>query len=84
MDAVDQDNSKTIEYSEFLAHSLTRDQLSDHNIKLFFDQLRPGALFLENAQSGGESEVHDPQVTQEQGSSGEYIDAQMIHAYFQK
>jgi hypothetical protein len=38
---VDQDNNGSIEYSEFLAHSMTRKQLSEKNIQSFFNIMLP-------------------------------------------
>ena len=38
---VDVDGSSTIEYSEFIAHALTNNQLSHRNLQLFFDQMKP-------------------------------------------
>lgn len=40
---VDHDNNGTIEYSEFLAHSLTEDHLSEKNVRLFFDVMLPAS-----------------------------------------
>lgn len=40
---VDQDQSGSIEFSEFLAHSLTAEHLSSNNIKLFFEVMLPSA-----------------------------------------
>lgn len=38
---IDKDNNGTIEYSEFLAHSLTDEHLSEKNVRLFFDVMLP-------------------------------------------
>ena len=38
---VDQDDNKEIEYSEFLAHALTENELSKENINAFFKAITP-------------------------------------------
>lgn len=38
---VDQDENNSIEFVEFLTHSLTRKHLSDQNIELFFNMMLP-------------------------------------------
>lgn len=41
MDNVDQDESGSIEFVEFLTHSLTEKHLTDQNIKVFFEVMLP-------------------------------------------
>lgn len=38
---VDQDESGSIEYVEFLTHSLTEEHLCEKNIRIFFDMMLP-------------------------------------------
>ena len=47
---VDQDNNKSIEYSEFLAHALTDKHLSRENINAFFKAITPIAYEPELAE----------------------------------
>ena len=47
---VDQDNNKSIEYSEFLAHALTDKHLSSENINAFFKAITPIAYEQELAE----------------------------------
>lgn len=41
LEKVDQDKNGSIEYSEFLAHSMTREQLSEKHIRSFFNIMLP-------------------------------------------
>ena len=48
---IDKDHNGTIEYSEFLAHSLTKEHLSEQNVRLFFDMMLPAKKDSDYSQS---------------------------------
>jgi hypothetical protein len=90
--AVDQDRSGSIEFSEFLAHSLTAEHLSEKNIRLFFDTMLPpeGQLATQaSLQSGGGQSPKAKGENEEQGNGRKdeeepYIDAKVLHQFFKK
>jgi len=94
LDAVDQDQNGGIDYSEFLAHSLTANQLSEKNIRLFFDVMRPVDLnkaynktLKDNYDAGGEENVGSIRKRTRADSlaidlPSDCVDARAIHKYF--
>jgi len=99
LDAVDQDQNGGIDYSEFLAHSLTANQLSEKNIRLFFDVMRPVDLnkaynktLKDNFDTGGEENISSIRKRSRAeradsiaiDSPSDCVDARAIHKYFQK
>jgi len=96
LDAVDQDQNGGIDYSEFLAHSLTANQLSEKNIRLFFDVMRPVDLnkaynktLKDNYEAGGEENINEIRKRTRTDSlaimsPADCVDARAIHKYFQK
>ena len=70
LDKVDVDKNGTIEYSEFLAHSLTSKQLSHRNLQLFFDQMKPA--------------IKDEGKVEEGATAKKYLTVKLMHEYMVK